>query len=146
MDRAENIRRLKEQAAMPRPKKAYSISKKSKKKLKQEAEEKKLRGSDDTLIEQWYKARRKELTGTCQCGCGNKSQKDDDTFFRGSCCHVFPKATFESIMYHPLNCVERAMFGGCAHRWNGTCPARRSGRARPRVARRVSASRRRPCS
>lgn len=115
MDRAENLRRIKAEASIPKNKKFYKIPAKSKKKLAQEAEEKKLRGDDDTLMEQWYKARRKELTGTCQCGCSNPSQKKDDTFFRGSCCHIFPKATFESIMYHPLNCVERAMFGGCHH-------------------------------
>lgn len=115
MDAADNIRRIKEQAKLPKQKKVYSIPKKSAKKIKQEAEEKKLRGDDDTLMEQWFKARRKELTGTCQCGCGRPSQKKDDTFFRGSCCHIFPKAIFESVMYHPLNYVERAMFGGCHH-------------------------------
>lgn len=109
------IQAIKAAAGLPKPKKVYKLAKKSAKKLKQEAEEKKLRGSDDTLMEQWFKARRKELTGTCQCGCGQPSQKKDDTFFRGSCCHIFPKAIFESVMYHPLNCVERAMFGGCHH-------------------------------
>lgn len=113
MDRAENIRRLKEQAKLPKIKKQYSIPKKSAKKIKQEAEEKKFRGGGDSIMEKWFKARRKELTGTCQCGCGQPSQKKDDTFFRGSCCHIFPKATFESVMYHPMNFVERAMFGGC---------------------------------
>jgi hypothetical protein len=111
----EHIRRIKEQAGLPKEKKAYQIPKKSKKKLAQEAEKKRIRGDDDTLMEQWFKARRKELTGTCQCGCGKPSQKKDDTFFRGSCCHIFPKATFKSVMYHTLNCVERAMFGGCHH-------------------------------
>lgn len=111
----ENIRRIKEQAKLPKEKKVYRIPKKSAKKLKQEAEEKVLRGDNDTLKEQWFKARRKELTGTCQCGCGQPSQKKDDTFFRGSICHIFPKATFESVMYHKLNWVERAMFGGCHH-------------------------------
>jgi hypothetical protein len=112
----EEIRKLKMLAQLPKqPKKIKPIAKKSAKKLKQEAEEKKLRGDDDTLMEQWFKARRKELTGICQCGCAKPSQKKDDTFFRGSCCHIFPKATFESVMYHPLNCVERAMFGGCHH-------------------------------
>lgn len=107
------LRQIKAQAGIPKEKKAYRIPKKSAKKIKQEAEEKKLRGDDDTLMEQWFKARRKELTGICQCGCAKPSQKKDDTFFRGSCCHIFPKAIFESVMYHPLNCVERAMFGGC---------------------------------
>lgn len=109
------IQAIKAAAGLPKAKKFKPIAKKSAKRLKQEAEEKKLRGDDDTLMEQWYKARRKELTGVCQCGCGQPSQKKDDTFFRGSCCHIFPKAIFESVMYHPLNCVERAMFGGCHH-------------------------------
>jgi hypothetical protein len=107
------IRNLKAAAGLPKVKVPYRIPKKSAKKIKQEAAEKELRGTDDTLMEQWFKARRKELVGVCQCGCSQPSQKKDDTFFRGSCCHVFPKATFLSIMYHPLNCVERAMFSGC---------------------------------
>lgn len=111
----EELRKIREQRDLPKAKKPYKIPKKSAKKLRQEAEEKKLRGDEDTLMEQWFKAKRKELTGVCQCGCGKPSQKKDDTFFRGSCCHIFPKATFESVMYHPLNCVERAMFGGCHH-------------------------------
>lgn len=113
MDAADNIRRIKEEAKLPKEKKRYVLAKKSAKKLKQEAQEKKMRGEDDTLMEQWFKARRKELTGICQCGCAQKSQKHDNAFFRGSCCHIFPKSIFESIMYHPLNCVERAMYGGC---------------------------------
>lgn len=113
MDRNEAIRQL-QLARQPKPKKVKKpIAKKSAKKLKQESEEKKLRNGDDTLMEQWFKARRKELVGVCQCGCAQVSQKKDDTFFRGSCCHIFPKKDFESIMYHPLNFVERAMFGGC---------------------------------
>jgi hypothetical protein len=109
----EELRRIREQRDLPKVKKQYKIPKKSKKKLQQEAKERGERGDGDTLMEQWFKARRKELTGTCQCGCGKPSQKKDDTFFRGSCCHVFPKAVFESVMYHPFNCIERAMFGGC---------------------------------
>lgn len=109
------IQAIKAAAGLPKEKKRYNIPKKSAKKIAQEKAEKKLQGSDDTLMEQWFKARRKTLTGTCQCGCGQRSQKEDDTFFRGSCCHIFPKATFLSIMYHPLNCIERAMFGGCHH-------------------------------
>lgn len=112
----KEIQAIKAAAGLPKqPRQRKPIAKKSAKKLKQEAEEKKLRGDDDTLMEQWFKTRRKELTGTCQCGCGRPSQKNDDTFFRGSCCHIFPKSIFESVKYHPLNCVERAMMGGCHH-------------------------------
>lgn len=99
---------------MPREKKQPKpIAKISKKKAAQQKEERELRGGEDTLLEQWFKARRKQLSGICQCGCAKPSQKKDDTFFRGSCCHIFPKASFPSVMYHPMNFVERAMFGGC---------------------------------
>jgi len=63
--------------------------------------------------EQWFRMIREKLTGTCQCGCGNKSQKKDDMYFRHSCCHLFPKNRFQTVKYHPLNFVERAFFGGC---------------------------------
>jgi hypothetical protein len=76
------------------------------------ASKKTINPSDDNM-QKWFDDTRKKLTGICQCGCGNKSQKNDDTFFRGSCCHIFPKRKFKSIQCHPLNYVERAMFGGC---------------------------------
>jgi hypothetical protein len=76
------------------------------------ASKKTISPSDDNM-QKWFDDTRKKLTGICQCGCGNKSQKNDDTFFRGSCCHIFPKRKFKSIRCHPLNYVERAMFGGC---------------------------------
>lgn len=68
---------------------------------------------DKVCKEKWFRLIRTKLTGTCQCGCGNKSQKNDDMYFRHSCCHIFPKAKFHSIKYHPLNYVERAFWGGC---------------------------------
>lgn len=76
------------------------------------------RGTSDELDdkvkkENWFKMIRKKLTGTCQCGCAAKSQKNDDMYFRHSCCHIFPKSDFFSIKYHPLNFVERAFWGGC---------------------------------
>lgn len=109
----QELQQIRDNRDRPKEKKKYVIPKKSKKRLEQESIEKELRNGEDTVLEKWFKARRKELTGTCQCGCGNPSQKKDDTFFRGSCCHIFPKENFESIMYHHLNFVERAMFGGC---------------------------------
>ena len=69
--------------------------------------------SDSVLKEKWFRMIRIKLTGTCQCGCGNKSQKKDDMYFRHSCCHIFPKSKFLSVKYHPLNYVERAFWGGC---------------------------------
>jgi len=75
--------------------------------------EKKLGSSDgDTIKEQWFKARRKEMVGVCQCGCGEFSQKKDDIYFRHSIAHIFPKHLFKSIEYHPLNWVERRFWAG----------------------------------
>lgn len=102
-----------QKAREPKQKKAPApISKVSEKKAKKDAEEKKLRGGEDTLLEQWFKARRKEMVGVCQCGCAKPSSKNDDLYFRHSAAHIFPKAVFISVMYHPLNWVERAFWGG----------------------------------
>lgn len=96
-------------ARIPRPPKVKQPMRRvSLKRQAKEEEEKKLVSADgDTLKEQWFKARRKEMTGTCQCGCGEASQKKDDLFFRCSAAHIFPKRDFPSVMYHPLNWVER---------------------------------------
>lgn len=76
-------------------------------------EEKKLVSSDgDTLKEKWFKARRREMVGACQCGCGEPSQKKNDIWFRCSICHIFPKHLFKSVEYHPLNWVERKFWTG----------------------------------
>lgn len=61
----------------------------------------------------WFLERRKAMTGICQCGCGKKSSKDDEKWFRASCCHIFPKAHFLSVANHPLNFVERNFWEGC---------------------------------
>lgn len=114
IDNASSIRAIKEQAKLPKEKKRYSIPKVSVKKQKQLDEEKKQRLPDeDSAKEAWFKNVRKKLVGTCQCGCGQKSQKADDTYFRNSCCHILPQRLFESVKYHPLNYVERAFWGGC---------------------------------
>lgn len=103
-----------QRAREPRGKKVpQPIVKESEKKKAANAEEKKLRNGDDTLMEKWFNARRKQMTGTCQCGCGKPSQKKDDLYFRHSAAHIFPKAQFPSVVYHPFNWVERAFWGGC---------------------------------
>lgn len=112
LTREETLARLRA-AREPKQKKApVQIAKVSDKKAKKDAEEKKLRGGEDTLMEQWHKARRKEMVGVCQCGCAKPSSKKDDLYFRHSAAHIFPKAVFISVMYHPLNWVERAFWGG----------------------------------
>src|SRR3954468_8293283 len=97
----------------PKPEKRPMRQMSEKTKAKKEEEKKLLSSDGDTLMEQWYKARRKNLTGTCQCGCGESSQKKDDMYFRHSIAHIFPKRLFPSVMYHPLNFVERRFWEGC---------------------------------
>lgn len=101
----------------PDPKKEPKpLQKVGEKKKAKDAAAKTARGGEDTFKEKWFQARRKTLTGTCQCGCGQPSQKNDDMYFRHCCCHVFPKSEesgFPSIALHPMNCVERRFWGGC---------------------------------
>lgn len=101
----------------PDPKKEPKpIAKESEKTKAKKAAEKKERGDGDTFKEAWFKARRREMVGTCQCGCGQPSHKNSDLDFRGSAAHIFPKSEkdgFPSVQYHPLNWVERRMYGGC---------------------------------
>jgi hypothetical protein len=85
----------------------------SDKKRAEDTEAKEARGGEDTQKEKWFLARRKEMVSVCQCGCGQPSQKKDDMYFRHSAAHIFPKAIFESVMYHKLNWVERRFWGGC---------------------------------
>lgn len=68
---------------------------------------------DRVDLEKWFKARRKEMTGKCKCGCNNKSSKWDDKYFRYSAAHLFPKSKFKSVRTHPLNWIERSFFSGC---------------------------------
>lgn len=94
-------------------KKRYKIPPKSAKKIAAEKKEREERKNIDSNLEKWFKARRKELTGMCKCGCGNSSSKHDDDHFRASCCHILPKAIFESVALHPLNCIELNFWDGC---------------------------------
>lgn len=102
-------------ARIPREKKKKQPIKKvsDKTRAKQEAEKKLLSSDGDTLMKQYYRAARKRMVEVCQCGCGQVSQKKDDIYFRHSIAHIFPKRLFPSVMYHPLNWVERRFWGGC---------------------------------
>lgn len=107
------IQALKENAGKPKQKPVYQLRKVSEKKQKQLDEEKKQRLPDeDSAMESYFKAMRKKMVGICQCGCSLKSSKHEDQFFRNSICHVFPKSKFPSVMYHPLNWVERNFWDG----------------------------------
>jgi len=112
----DEIRNLKNQAQHPKVKSKYTIPKFSKKRIAQIKANKEAAAENpgiESEMEQWFQMIRLNLTGVCQCGCGNPSSKFNDEYFRFSCCHLFPKAIFETIKTHPLNYVERAFFGGC---------------------------------
>ena len=88
-------------------KKKVSIKKVSDKRAAEIKEQKVVVGEDETIKEKWFKRRRGEMVGTCQCGCGMPSSKYDDKNFRSSICHIFPQRLFPSIQFHHLNWVER---------------------------------------
>lgn len=116
MDRAENLRRIKEQAALPKqPKQRKQIAKKSAKKLKQEAEEKQItyRGGGEEL-DRWFEARRSEMKGVC-LHCGEPTTKNQDSWYRASIAHILPKRLFRSISTHPLNWVELCFWKNNCH-------------------------------
>lgn len=96
---------LKEKTTGAKPKKP--LKKVSDKKAAEMKESKKGLGEDETIKERWFKRRRVEMVGVCQCGCGMPSSRNDDKNFRSSICHIFPQRLFPSIQFHHLNWVER---------------------------------------
>jgi hypothetical protein len=106
----DQIRKAKAEAGIPKPRKVYYLPKVSKKRMKKMADDNR---PLDERLDEWFMERRKEMVGTCQCGCAEKSCKNDDMYYRHSICHIFPKAAFQSVACHPLNFVELAFWGGC---------------------------------
>ena len=104
MDRAESIRKLKEEAQKPKPLKQYTIPKKSAKRLEKEKREREERGDDDTELVKWFKGRMKVMGDRCYwCGC-----KVENKIYRYaimSICHILPKSTCKSVATHPQNYV-----------------------------------------
>lgn len=115
MDGADNIRRIKEQAKLPKAKKQYKIPRKSAKKIKQESEgriENKLKGGGE--LERWFDDRRKEMTGKCM-HCGGESTKNNNDYWVFSIAHLLPKRLFKSVATHPLNWIELCYFAPSCH-------------------------------
>ena len=134
----ENIRRLKEQAKLPKPKKVYQIPKKSAKKIAMErlqtkveiVKPKKAKWFDTDKVEdvavkivttkgnaelgRWFIERRKELDGKCH-HCGNPSCKNDDKYFKFSICHILPKSIFKSVATNQYNFIELCFWGNNCH-------------------------------
>lgn len=98
----------------PLPKKKVyvlkQVSDKTAAKRKAQQKSQKQLGEEESQKKRWFNRRRHEMTGTCQCGCGNKSSKYQDEHFRSSICHIFPQRLFESVRYHHLNWVERTFW------------------------------------
>jgi len=138
------IRKLKEQALLPKTKKVYQIPKKSAKKIAMEKLEQKVeivkpkkagwfdlkqdngvkagvgilsQAIENNIpydINKWFFDRRFEMKGVCK-HCGGKSCKDDDKYYKFSICHIFPKAYFKSIATHPDNWIELCFWSNNCH-------------------------------
>lgn len=121
------IRAIKDNAGKPKPRKIYTIPKRSKKRIEQDrlqpAEVVVVRAkktgwyksdsNTDELI-QWFEDRRKEMTGTCS-HCLGKTEKADDDTFKCSIAHILPKSTFKSVATHPNNWLELCFYGQSCH-------------------------------
>lgn len=88
-------------------KKKYTIPKKSEKRKQKEAEEKELRGGDETYLVKWFRGRMKLMTGHCMW-CGAKTETN---VYRGaifSICHILEKrdTMCPSVKTHPSNWIE----------------------------------------
>jgi hypothetical protein len=70
--------------------------------------------SDKEELWDWFKLRRKEMTGICS-HCGNPSTKKDDDKFHFSIAHILPKSHFPSVANHPDNWVELCFWGNSCH-------------------------------
>lgn len=107
MDSADNIRRIKNEAQFKTPKVKKPIAKKSAKKLKQEAEEKKGKKDPSADKERWFQDRRKEMTGKCS-NCQKPSCKKNDSYFRFSIAHILAKrkSAFPSVATNENNWIE----------------------------------------
>lgn len=114
MDAADNIRRIKEQAKLPKEKKRYKIPAKSAKRLKQEAEEKAVKKTGGAELDRWFQDRRKEMTGWCW-HCGGISCKNSYEYYKFSIAHLLPKRLFKSVATHPLNWVELCFWDKSCH-------------------------------
>jgi hypothetical protein len=107
-DSADNIRRIKAEAGLPKKKKVYRIPAKSKKKLAQEKEQKKIEEISGDTKEQWYDDRMKENQPICM-NCGMAAfwllQPEYEKIWRACQAHILPKrkTQFPSVARHPLN-------------------------------------------
>lgn len=95
------------------PKERKPLKKVSDKKKAEQAEAGK---NGDTKLDEWFEARRKEMTGRC-CLCNGKSEKHNNETYRRSIHHLFDKrkTMFPSVSCHPDNWLELCHFGNSCH-------------------------------
>ena len=97
---------------------------KKEKKLAKQREQNKIRhleNSQDSIaankqieLNEWFAARRKQMTGFCK-NCGGKSCKDNDKYWKFSIAHILPKSKVKSVATNPLNFIELCFFGNSCH-------------------------------
>jgi len=110
----ENIRRIKEEAKIVKPKKIYYLPKVSEKKKKQLAAQRE--SGTDNGLDIWFEERRKKMKGKC-CLCSGKTEKDNDETYRRSIHHLLDKkkVLFPSVATHPDNWLELCFYGNSCH-------------------------------
>lgn len=104
-DYLANRRNQKLYGKVQEPKKTYSIPKKSKKRMEQEAKEKEERGDNDTELQRFFKSAMKRMTGYCE-ETGLRTETKIYRYAILSICHILPKRLCKSVKYHPQNWIE----------------------------------------
>lgn len=90
MDRADAIRKLKEDALLPKVPKKHIIPRVSKKRAEKMAKEKEERGENDTELQRFYRAAMKRMTGHC-LNCHARTEKNVYSGAIFSICHILDK-------------------------------------------------------
>ena len=82
------------------------IAKKSQKRIEKEKKEAEERGDSDTLLQQWFRARMKQMGERCY-ECGNKVENKVYKYAIHSICHILAKrdTMCPSVKYHPANWI-----------------------------------------
>lgn len=102
---------------LPTRKEKKPIPKQSSKKKAELSEARKQRGEEDTDLQKWYKARQKQLMGTC-LRCGTKYNHTNLKYAICATAHVLAKRPemFPSVALHSENFIELGAKCGC-HNW-----------------------------
>lgn len=111
------LQKIRQERNVPKPKKIYKIAPKSKKRLEQEKQQKNASGQwEETELDKWFEARRKEMSGKC-CLCGGRTEKNNNETYRRSIHHLFDKrpTMFPSVATNVDNWLELCHFGNSCH-------------------------------